>query len=190
MQHFKGSPDYINPAYNSKLGVYAEGCGLDNVVMSWGHDDYMYLVRALFLQSNQPSSSISTPLILEIMLQVAKENKTTLPSAALFIIRYHSFYGEYFCMCVRVLVVRGLNLFICGSALHKSGAYKYLMNEEDAENLKWLQIFKLGGIYLYLFISFPPFFDCSALIYTVSPLFFVANMISTAKASLELMWTR
>lgn len=46
LQHFKGSPDYENPAYNSKLGVYAEGCGLENVVMSWGHDDYMYLVRA------------------------------------------------------------------------------------------------------------------------------------------------
>ncbi|MCD7449144.1 Inositol oxygenase 2 [Datura stramonium] len=42
-------------------GVYSEGCGeRDNVVMSWGHDDYMYLV--------------------------AKKNKTTLPSAALFIL--------------------------------------------------------------------------------------------------------
>ena len=26
--------------------------------------------------------------------QVAKENKTTLPSAGLFVIRYHSFYGK------------------------------------------------------------------------------------------------
>ncbi|XP_057770301.1 inositol oxygenase 2-like isoform X2 [Salvia miltiorrhiza] len=97
-EHFESSPDYKNPAYNTKLGVYREGCGLDNVVMSWGHDDYMYLV--------------------------AKENKTTLPSHALFIIRYHSFY-----------------------ALHKSGAYKYLMNEEDAENLKWLQIFNKYDLY-------------------------------------------
>lgn len=44
MQHFKDSPDYNNPAYNTKFGVYSEGCGLDNVLMSWGHDDYMYLV--------------------------------------------------------------------------------------------------------------------------------------------------
>lgn len=29
-------------------------------------------------------------------LQVAKENGTTLPQAALFIIRYHSFYRTYF----------------------------------------------------------------------------------------------
>lgn len=27
-------------------------------------------------------------------IQVAQENKTTLPSAGLFIIRYHSFYGK------------------------------------------------------------------------------------------------
>lgn len=69
MQYFKENPDTNNPLYNTKNGVYKEGCGLDNVVMSWGHDDYMYLV--------------------------AKENGTTLPSAALFVIRYHSFYGKY-----------------------------------------------------------------------------------------------
>ncbi|KAG0498199.1 hypothetical protein HPP92_002890 [Vanilla planifolia] len=88
---FEGNPDYNNPKYNTKNGVYSEGCGLDNVLM-WGHDDYMYLV--------------------------AKENKTTLPSAGLFIIRYHSFYP-----------------------LHKFGAYSHLMSEEDKENLKWLHIF-------------------------------------------------
>ncbi|GKV27178.1 hypothetical protein SLEP1_g36379 [Rubroshorea leprosula] len=97
-KYFKENPDYNNPAYNTKYGVYSEGCGLNNVMMSFGHDDYMYLV--------------------------AKENKTTLPSAGLFIIRYHSFY-----------------------ALHRSGAYKHLMNEEDAENLKWLHIFNKYDLY-------------------------------------------
>lgn len=97
-KYFAQNQDYNNTAYNSKFGVYSEGCGLNNVMMSWGHDDYMYLV--------------------------AKENNTTLPSAGLFIIRYHSFY-----------------------ALHKSGAYKHLMNEEDAENLKWLQIFNKYDLY-------------------------------------------
>ncbi|XP_073116594.1 probable inositol oxygenase [Elaeis guineensis] len=97
-KYFKENPDYSNPKYNTKLGAYSEGCGLDNVLMSWGHDDYMYLV--------------------------AKENKTTLPSAALFIIRYHSFYP-----------------------LHKHGAYQYLMNDEDKENLKWLHIFNKYDLY-------------------------------------------
>lgn len=31
---------------------------------------------------------------------------------------------------------------IYDAALHRSGAYKHLMNEEDVENLKWLQVFK------------------------------------------------
>ncbi|XP_021749662.1 inositol oxygenase 1-like isoform X2 [Chenopodium quinoa] len=92
-KYFALNPNYDNPAYNTKYGMYSEGCGLENVLMSFGHDDYMYLV--------------------------AKENNTTLPSAALFIIRYHSFYG----------------------------AYKYLMNEEDKENLKWLHIFNKYDLY-------------------------------------------
>ncbi|KAL2534102.1 Inositol oxygenase 1 [Abeliophyllum distichum] len=97
-KYFKENPDFNNPKYNNKYGVYSEGCGLEKVLMSWGHDDYMYMV--------------------------AKENKTTLPSAALFIIRFHSFY-----------------------ALHRSGAYKYLMNEEDKENLEWLKIFNKYDLY-------------------------------------------
>ncbi|KAI8544537.1 hypothetical protein RHMOL_Rhmol08G0305000 [Rhododendron molle] len=97
-KYFTQNEDYNNAAYNTKCGVYSEGCGLNNVMMSWGHDDYMYLV--------------------------AKENNATLPSAALFIVRYHSFY-----------------------ALHKSGAYKHLMNEEDNENLKWLQVFNKYDLY-------------------------------------------
>ncbi|KAK6941427.1 Inositol oxygenase [Dillenia turbinata] len=97
-KYFKENPDSNNPAYNTKNGIYSEGCGLDNLVISWGHDDYMYLV--------------------------AKENKTTLPSAALFIIRYHSFYP-----------------------LHRGGAYKQFMNEEDKENFKWLLIFNKYDLY-------------------------------------------
>ncbi|XP_020227673.1 inositol oxygenase 1 isoform X2 [Cajanus cajan] len=97
-KYFKENPDYNNPSYNTKYGIYSEKCGLDNVMMSWGHDDYMYLV--------------------------AKKNNTTLPSAALFIIRYHSFY-----------------------ALHREGAYKHLMNDEDVENLKWLHIFNKYDLY-------------------------------------------
>uniref|UniRef100_A0A0E0HSJ7 inositol oxygenase n=1 Tax=Oryza nivara TaxID=4536 RepID=A0A0E0HSJ7_ORYNI len=97
-KYFKENPDYLNPKLNTKFGAYSEGCGLDNVLMSWGHDDYMYLV--------------------------AKENKTTLPSAGLFIIRYHSFYP-----------------------LHKHGAYMHLMNDEDKENLKWLRVFNKYDLY-------------------------------------------
>ncbi|KAL0558456.1 hypothetical protein IC582_003028 [Cucumis melo] len=97
-KYFKENPDWENPTYSTKNGIYSEGCGLNNVMISWGHDDYMYLV--------------------------AKENGSTLPSAGLFIIRYHSFYP-----------------------LHRAGAYKHLMNEEDAQNLKWLHIFNKYDLY-------------------------------------------
>uniref|UniRef100_A0A9I9D4A8 Inositol oxygenase n=1 Tax=Cucumis melo TaxID=3656 RepID=A0A9I9D4A8_CUCME len=39
--YFVENPDYYNPAYNTKYGVYSPNCGLDNVMMSWGHDDYI-----------------------------------------------------------------------------------------------------------------------------------------------------
>ncbi|OMO91592.1 Inositol oxygenase [Corchorus olitorius] len=97
-KYFKENPDYHNPAYNTKNGIYSDGCGLDNVTISWGHDDYMYLV--------------------------AKENKTTLPSSGLFIIRYHSLYP-----------------------LHKEGAYMHFLNDEDKENMKWLRIFNKYDLY-------------------------------------------
>ncbi|XP_047326176.1 probable inositol oxygenase [Impatiens glandulifera] len=97
-KYFKENPDSNNPKYNTKYGIYSDGCGLDNVMISFGHDDYMYLV--------------------------AKENGTTLPAAALFVIRYHSFYP-----------------------LHKEGAYKHLMNAQDIENLNWVHIFNKYDLY-------------------------------------------
>ncbi|CAA3033320.1 inositol oxygenase 1-like, partial [Olea europaea subsp. europaea] len=43
-KYFKENPDFTNPKYNTTTLVYSEGCGLENVLMSWGHDDYMYMV--------------------------------------------------------------------------------------------------------------------------------------------------
>ncbi len=57
------NPDSRVPDYQTRLGIYEEGCGLDNVLMSWGHDEYMYHVV-----------------------------KDYLPPEALYMIRYHSFY--------------------------------------------------------------------------------------------------
>lgn len=61
---FKYNPDSSDPRYNTENGVYKPGCGLENVVMSWGHDEYMY--------------------------QVCKNNNSTLPVQALYMIRYFS----------------------------------------------------------------------------------------------------
>jgi inositol oxygenase len=57
------NPDSRVSEYQTPCGLYEEGCGLDNVLMSWGHDEYMYHVA-----------------------------KDYLPPEALYMIRYHSFY--------------------------------------------------------------------------------------------------
>jgi len=70
-QFFGDNPDTTEPRYQTRLGLYKEGCGLDAVALSWGHDEYLYNVV-----------------------------KDYLPPEALYMIRYHSFYpahrdGEY-----------------------------------------------------------------------------------------------
>nr|AAW83329.1 myo-inositol oxygenase [Phanerodontia chrysosporium] len=62
---FKGNPDYYDPVYSTEYGVYSPHCGLENVMLSWGHDEYLYHVL---------------------------KNQSSLPDEALYMIRYHSFY--------------------------------------------------------------------------------------------------
>ncbi len=65
-EFFENNPDIHDERYNTKYGVYQPGCGLDNVHMSWGHDEYLY--------------------------QIVKDH---LPAPALYMIRYHSFYAQH-----------------------------------------------------------------------------------------------
>jgi len=48
-QYLRENPDWENPDYQSRLGIYEEGCGLDNVVFSYGHDEYGYQLFRQFL---------------------------------------------------------------------------------------------------------------------------------------------
>lgn len=70
-EFFADNPDSAVPGYQTPCGIYSEGCGLENVHLSWGHDEYLY--------------------------HVVRDH---LPDEALAMIRYHSFYaahreGEY-----------------------------------------------------------------------------------------------
>lgn len=65
-QFFIDNPDYLNPQYRTACGIYTERCGLDEVHLSWGHDEYLYHVV-----------------------------KPYLPEPALYMIRYHSFYAAH-----------------------------------------------------------------------------------------------
>lgn len=62
---FEANPDSKDPIYSTKYGIYSPGCGMDNVMLSWGHDEYLY--------------------------HICKE-QSKLPDEALAMIRYHSFY--------------------------------------------------------------------------------------------------
>jgi inositol oxygenase len=62
-EFFADNPDNANPKYQTACGIYSAGCGLDNVLLSWGHDEYLYQVARPYL-----------------------------PEPALYMIRYHSFY--------------------------------------------------------------------------------------------------
>jgi inositol oxygenase len=65
-EFFADNPDSRDPRFQTRLGVYEEGSGLDNVFLSWGHDEYLY--------------------------NVVKDH---LPAEALYMIRYHSFYPAH-----------------------------------------------------------------------------------------------
>lgn len=66
--------------YSTKYGMYKPKCGINNLLMSWGHDEYLY--------------------------RVLVHNNTKLPKEALTMIRYHSFYpwhagGDYMHFCTK-----------------------------------------------------------------------------------------
>jgi len=65
-QFFNLNPDKNNKQYNNKYGVYSPNCGLRNVHMSWGHDEYVYQMM-----------------------------KDYIPEPGLYMLRYHSFYAQH-----------------------------------------------------------------------------------------------
>ena len=65
-EFFALNPDIRVPEYQTLYGIYSPNCGLDNVHLSWGHDEYIYRVT-----------------------------KNYLPEPALYMLRYHSFYPAH-----------------------------------------------------------------------------------------------
>lgn len=65
-EFFDANPDSRDPRYNTKFGIYEPNCGLDNVKMSWGHDEYIYQMM-----------------------------KNYIPEEGLYMLRYHSFYAQH-----------------------------------------------------------------------------------------------
>jgi inositol oxygenase len=65
-EFFEDNPDHRNPEYSTELGIYEPHCGLENVHMSWGHDEYLSHVV-----------------------------KDQIPEEGRYMIRYHSFYAAH-----------------------------------------------------------------------------------------------
>ncbi len=62
-EFFAANADSQVPQLQTQYGIYSKNCGLQNVHLSWGHDEYLYHVT-----------------------------KDYLPEPAQYMIRYHSFY--------------------------------------------------------------------------------------------------
>lgn len=93
--YLKDNPDMNNPVLQTLYGIYTPHCGLDNVHMSFGHDEYLYQVV-----------------------------KNYLPEAALYVIRYHSFYPQ-----------------------HQHHDYDHLLNDHDHEMFTWVRLFQKYDLY-------------------------------------------
>lgn len=63
----ESNPDMLDERYNTSLGTYTAGCGLDHLTLAWGHDEYLFQVL-----SHHKANSI--------------------PAEGMVMIRYHSFY--------------------------------------------------------------------------------------------------
>jgi inositol oxygenase len=63
---FQFNPDVNDKVFSSTYGIYQPNCGLDNLFMSWGHDEYMFMV--------------------------CQHNNCRIPLQGLNVIRFHSFY--------------------------------------------------------------------------------------------------
>lgn len=40
---FHENPDGDNPLYSTQFGMYEENCGIEKLLMSWGHDVSLFL---------------------------------------------------------------------------------------------------------------------------------------------------
>ena len=94
-EFFQENPDFDNPEYQTELGIYEEGCGFSNILMSWGHDEYIYQVT-----------------------------KDYMPLESQYMLRFHSFYPA-----------------------HRENEYQHLMDDQDREYFKWVNVFNEYDLY-------------------------------------------
>jgi len=111
---FKANPDSQHPVYSTKYGIYEPGCGLDKLIMSWGHDEYLYLVV---------------------------KDQSTLPREALAMIRFHSFYPWHREGAYREFMAEGDEELL--RAVRAFNPYDLYSKTDDVKNVEELKPYYL-----------------------------------------------
>ncbi|XP_044533192.1 inositol oxygenase isoform X1 [Gracilinanus agilis] len=132
---FQDNPDTKDPRYCTEYGMYEPHCGLEKVLMSWGHDGPGRVCgmgaaggssggrgsSRLWGPAARPGTISPCP---EYMYQMMKFNKFSLPPEAFYMIRFHSFYPW-----------------------HTGGDYRHLCSTRDLDMLPWVQEFNKFDLY-------------------------------------------
>jgi len=124
LESFSHNTDFRHSIYSKDMfGIYKSNCGLDNVTMSWGHDEYLYRV-------------------------LKNHSECGLPANALKIIRYHSFYawhtqGEYKYLCDK-------NDSDILSLVQEFNKFDLYSKDNDLPNIQALQPYYQGLCDLYI----------------------------------------
>lgn len=118
-EFFSANPDTKDPRYNTKYGIYEPNCGLHNVLMNYGHDEYLY--------------------------QVLTGNPCLLPDEGLYVLRYHSFYAwhqhnayDYLC------TDKDRQMLFWVKEFQKADLYSKSDKEEDRPDPKKLRSYYQG----------------------------------------------
>ncbi|GAB1313775.1 Inositol oxygenase [Madurella fahalii] len=111
---FAANPDSQHDVYGTQYGVYSPGCGMDKLLMSWGHDEYLYLVL---------------------------KDQSTLPREALAMIRYHSFYAWHKEGAYREFMAEGDEALL--NAVRAFNPYDLYSKTDDVPNVEELKPYYL-----------------------------------------------
>lgn len=127
---FVNNPDYNHKVYSTKLGIYTPNCGLDNVMLSWGHDEYLFNVV---------------------------RTQSTLPKEGLAMIRYHSFYPWHSGGAYRHLMNEQDYKML--EAVQAFNPYDLYSKSDEAPNIDELKVSPLSSTQIILcLIFFQPYY--------------------------------
>jgi inositol oxygenase len=108
---FSANPDSSHPVYKTANGIYETGCGVENLIMSWGHDEYLYLVL---------------------------RDQSRIPREGLAMIRYHSFYPWHNEGAYREFMAEGDEVLL--SAVKAFNPYDLYSKSDDVPSVEQLKV--------------------------------------------------